>query len=126
MASIPRQLTRRQFVLLLLAVPVIVAVALQVQANRERAVGVTEARPGPDVRSLALTVSSCRASHRTEVSETAAEVRVKVLARHGSSDDCADGVRIRLRVPLGHRAVVDETTGDTVPVRPARIAQTMN
>jgi hypothetical protein len=71
---------------------------------------------------LELNVASCNENPTAEVVESDSEVRVHVtsgrwLAR--DADDCADGVVVTLKAPLGTRTVVDQSTGQTVEVSPA-------
>lgn len=71
---------------------------------------------------LELNVASCNENPTAEVEESDTEVRVQVtsgrwLGRNGG--DCADGVVVNLKEPLGTRRVVDQTTGTVVEVLPA-------
>jgi hypothetical protein len=71
---------------------------------------------------LELNISSCNENPTAEVVESDTEVRVHVtsgrwLGRDGG--DCADGVVVTLKAPLGTRTVVDQSTGQTVEVSPA-------
>jgi hypothetical protein len=71
---------------------------------------------------LALNVASCNESPTAEVVESDTEVRVQVTSGRWlgrNADDCADGVVVTLKAPLGTRTVVDQATGRTVEVTPA-------
>ena len=71
---------------------------------------------------LELNVASCNENPTAEVVEFAAEVRVQVTSGRWfgrNADDCADGVVVILKAPLGTRTVVDQSTGRTVEVIPA-------
>lgn len=66
---------------------------------------------------LSLSVSSCNGAPRATVWETGDEILVKVVAYSTPTrdrDDCLDWVAVRLRKPLGDRAVVDRHTGRVV------------
>lgn len=76
----------------------------------------------PSSTRLELNVASCNENPTAEVVDSDTEVRVHVtsgrrLGRNGG--DCADGVVVTLKAPLGARTVVDRSTGLTVDVRPA-------
>lgn len=71
-------------------------------------------RPPGEV--LDLTVNACNADEDVVVTESDAEVRLRVIAAQETLDDCADGVTVRLARPLGTRAVIDDTTGKAVPL----------
>jgi hypothetical protein len=71
----------------------------------------------PDARTLRLSVGSCNADLTTAVEETSSRVTVTVTARNNTSDDCLDGLTIRLDEPLGQRELVDGVTGKVVSVR---------
>jgi hypothetical protein len=76
-----------------------------------------EAVTSRDGQVVDVSVNSCNASPRAEVTaETDDEVRFKVEA-YDSADDCADGVSLCLSAPLGDRDLVDETSGDVIEVR---------
>lgn len=71
---------------------------------------------------LELNVASCNESPTADVVESDTEVRVHVTSGRWlgrNADDCADGVVVTLKSPLGGRTVVDETTGQTVEVHAA-------
>jgi len=71
---------------------------------------------------LELNVASCNENPTAEVVESDTEVRVQVTSGRWlgrNADDCADGVVVTLKSPLGSRALVDESTGQAVEVRPA-------
>lgn len=57
----------------------------------------------------------------TVVAETATEVRIRVDAiGKKDEDDLVTGVQAFLGQPIGDRAVVDDATGDPVPLDPTR------
>ena len=67
-------------------------------------------------------VFSCNENPTADVVESDTEVRVHVtsgrwLGRNGG--DCADGVVVTLKAPLGARTIVDRSTGQTVELSPA-------
>jgi hypothetical protein len=71
---------------------------------------------------LELNVASCNENPTAEVVESDTEVRVHVtsgrwLGRNAS--DCADGVVVTLKAPLGTRTVIDQSTGQAVEVSPS-------
>lgn len=71
---------------------------------------------------LELNVASCNENPTAEVVESDTEVRVQVTSGRWlgrNADDCADGVVVTLKAPLGTRTVVDQSTGQTVEVSPA-------
>ena len=70
----------------------------------------------PDV--VMLVVQSCHRQPQLELlRETADEVQVKVTSRTNESGlTCQDAVICRLQEPLGGRRVLDQHTGNIVPV----------
>lgn len=69
---------------------------------------------------LRLTVGSCGGNPEVVgVTETATEVRVRVISDEVSGDSlaCAEAVQVRLDEPLGQRALVDDSNGARVEVR---------
>jgi len=71
---------------------------------------------------LELNVASCNENPTAEVLESNTEGRVQVTSGRWfgrNTDDCADGVVVTLSEPLGTRTVVDQSTEQTVEVRPA-------
>jgi hypothetical protein len=70
-----------------------------------------------DGRLLHLDAGRCNAALRVAVEETATQVRVLIEQRHGSPDDCGNGLIAGLWAPLGDREVVDRSTESVVPVR---------
>jgi hypothetical protein len=68
----------------------------------------------PTEDGVGVNVSACNAdAELTALEEDANEVRVEVTAnrQRGPGDGCADMVELPLGEPLGHRLVVDLTTG---------------
>jgi hypothetical protein len=86
---------------------------------------VVGARLSPDGRTLTVTVAhgTCEeGERRAMVTETPADVRVRVSGARALSGECVDqGVveelEAQLETPLGDRDVVDASTGDVVAVR---------
>lgn len=71
---------------------------------------------------MELGVDSCDESPTAKVDESGTEVRVRVTSGRWlgrNADDCADGVVVTLKQPLGDRRVVDQSTGNVVEVLPA-------
>lgn len=71
---------------------------------------------------LQLSVASCNENPTADVVESDTEVGVQVTSGRWSgrnADDCADGVVVTLKAPLGTRTVVDQSTGQTVELSPA-------
>lgn len=76
-------------------------------------------------RRLRMNVWSCNGDPEvTALEQTDTEVRLEVtstVAAPGWPDDgCLDGIEVTLDAPLGARALIDLTTGDTVPVAAAQ------
>ena len=69
---------------------------------------------GVDETTLLLVIPTCNADHRVSLREEVNRVRVLVKERDDTTDDCLDGVEVRLREPLGGRDVVDSSTGRLV------------
>jgi hypothetical protein len=66
---------------------------------------------------LLVSVAECHgAPYDVTVTEDAEEVRLRVRASNRSEDSCADGTPVELPSPLDGRRLVDDTTGDEVPV----------
>jgi hypothetical protein len=65
-------------------------------------------------------VASCGGELSVDVYEDDSLVRIKVLDHRFrirfSGSDCQDAVRMPLSVPLGHRLLIDDSTGGQVPV----------
>jgi hypothetical protein len=72
-------------------------------------------------RTLVLSIDACNADdNRTETTEEDDAVTIAVTTDDPpGGDDCADGVTVELAGPLGNRALIDESTGEPVEVRPA-------
>ncbi len=91
----------------------------EVEEGEVREVSVMEAELSAPDR-LTLIVGSCNKDPEVSLlRETDTEVRVKVTAFFSPSlvvDDCLDIVEVRLQEPLGDRVLVDEHTGQLVPV----------
>jgi hypothetical protein len=71
--------------------------------------------------SLVLNVDSCNGNPEVVLlREMDVDVQVKVVSGRfpfsGGRDDCADGVEIQLRQPLGDRVLIDKHSGQTVSV----------
>lgn len=82
-------------------------------------VEVMDAYVWPGNVAVGLTVASCNASPSVElVEQSAREVRVQVEADTPGPDQdgCADGVVACLDEPLGDRTLIDDTSGETVPL----------
>ena len=74
----------------------------------------------PTSTELQLNVNSCNENLATDVSESATEVRVRVMSDRKlgrSGGDCADSVTVNLSEPLGTRRVVDDSSGEVVQVQ---------
>ena len=69
-----------------------------------------------ETQSFEVDVLRCDSSPKVEVTETAEEVRVRIVATTESScgNDCADIVTVQLDNPLGDRRLIDESTGQKV------------
>lgn len=68
---------------------------------------------------LTITVATCSGNPEVaEVAETATEVRVRVISDEESGDSlgCAQALVVPLDEPLDDRALIDDSTGDTVSV----------
>ena len=97
-------------------------VVLAATACDGRSRSVFAAYGDPASTRLELNVASCNENPTAEVVESDTEVRVQVTSGRWfgrNADDCADGVTVVLNAPLGTRTVVDQSTGQTVEVRPA-------
>ena len=71
---------------------------------------------------LELNVASCDENPTADVEESETEVRVEVTSGRllgRNADDCADGIVVILKEPLGTRSVIDQSTGKVVEVLPA-------
>lgn len=71
---------------------------------------------------LRLTVASCQGAPRAEVVEGPSRVTISVTSLEAVGEvkkACADAVEVALKEQLGHRAVVDATTGRRLVVNPA-------
>jgi hypothetical protein len=79
---------------------------------------IVRAHGSSDSATLSLTVSACELKYNVDVAQDSEQVRVRVTGhRSGNgSPDCAMGVLVLLRDPLGSRTVIDETTGKAVTV----------
>ncbi len=102
----------------LLAAPVLVALA---RGAPDRVPTAIQDRAATDGSTLQLGLASCNGHPDiTRVEETPTQVRLLVVADEPGRDrdDCSDGLQVRLRAPLGGRAVVDASTGQPVPARP--------
>lgn len=96
---------------------VIVAVFVGACSLVPRSVAITSASlVQGDEQRLSLGVDTCNADHRVDVEETATEVTVTVTARNDTSDDCQDGLEVRLREPLDGRSLIDGESGQLVHV----------
>jgi hypothetical protein len=80
---------------------------------------IMEASLGRHSRVLRLVVGSCNADLSAQIEESPSRVTVTVTARNNTGDDCADGLVVHLDQPLGERQLLDEVTGEVVPVQPA-------
>lgn len=75
-----------------------------------------------DGTGLQLVVASCNGEPEvTALEQTDTEVRIEVTSTTPApgwpGEDCLDGLELTLDAPLGDRALVDLSTGDTVGVR---------
>lgn len=80
---------------------------------------------GAEATTITLAADACRRqAYDSRVWETAEQVRVALSAVPPAGDaepSCSDLVVVRLARPIGHRALVDASTGQQVPlVRSAR------
>ena len=82
----------------------------------ERDANIKDGWMSPGGTRIRMIVDTCNARHKTEVVETATEVRVAVTARNDENGDCADAVEITLAEPLGARSLIDESDDEAVPV----------
>lgn len=76
----------------------------------------------PESTALEVGVDTCNRNPVVDAEETTEEVRLRVTADEPSGDgaeDCRDSVRLTLEAPLGDRVVVDDSTGEQVPVTAA-------
>lgn len=104
------------------AIAVAACVLLAAAGCDGRSRSVFAAYGDPASTRLELNVASCNENPTAEVVESDTEVRVQVTSGRWlgrNADDCADGVVVTLKSPLGSRALVDESTGQAVEVRPA-------
>lgn len=87
-------------------------------APDERPVLILHAEYHRSTRRLAVSVDSCRADVEAEAVETAEAVRITVTATGGgrAQETCSDGHELQLAQRLGGRRVVDDATGERVPV----------
>lgn len=77
---------------------------------------------GVEATTITLAADACRRqAYDSRVSESAEQVRVALSAvppGGGAAPSCSDLVVVGLKRPMGHRALVDASTGQQVPVRP--------
>lgn len=74
-----------------------------------------------DSMRLELSVGSCNKQPRANVVETSTEVRVAATAERpgkGGEGDCLDSVIVELQESLGSRPVVDDSSGEVLPMLP--------
>jgi hypothetical protein len=71
-----------------------------------------------DGQALSFGVASCHGKPKATVTETTADVRIKVIASTSFGGKCADFVTVRLSSPLGHRHVRDLVSRHEVQVTP--------
>jgi hypothetical protein len=104
--------SRRSILETLAVLSLILSACIATTAHIEDASGT------PRSTTMRLVVGTCHAHLSAEVVETASRITVTVSGRNDSSDDCLDGLTVRLRDPLGQRELVDGATGEVVPARP--------
>lgn len=73
----------------------------------------------PASTELIMSVESCNQDPKVTAEETLTEVRLRVTADADNDDDCLDSASVSLEAPLGDRAVIDDASGNRLPVRPA-------
>lgn len=97
----------------------VVLVAATLSAcSRDEDARILRARGSSGSDTLSLVVSACVEKWTLDVAEESTRVRVRVTA-HPSGNagaDCAMGILVLLREPLGSRELVDTTTGKAVKV----------
>jgi hypothetical protein len=65
---------------------------------------------------VVVELASCNADISYDVEESDTEVRVRFDVRNDTSDDCADAATVALDERFGNRRLVDDRTGEEIPV----------
>jgi len=65
-----------------------------------------------------LGINTCNADLDALVVESDTTVEVTITAENDTTDDCADSIVITLDKPLGHRRLINGSTGDLLDVQP--------